>query len=562
MASRPRGPSVFTAFDELALPSLPGWPRSRNLKTAIQAAFFLVLLVLGVRIHGDYGIAFDEVQQRYIALISMKHIVELVAPSRLPDKFKEVPALNEYYDRDYGVAVELPLLALEALFRIDDKKDIFVFRHLLTFLLSLAGTFAVYRLAGRRFVDWRIGLLAALLYVVSPRLFADSFYNSKDGAFMAVFAIATTTTVSFVLRPRALTALLHALASGFAVDVRIVAVMLPLATLALLTVRLIKGELPVRATLQALALYIALTLAFVVAMWPWLWADPIGHFAQAFANMSKFRWNLNVLYMGEYIHSNRLPWHYALVWIGITTPLLYLLLFAIGAVGTLTQVVRRNVTLWKGDAELQDIVFLGLLAAPLLAVIATGAVLYDGWRQLYFVYPAFILVATKGWVMLWQVVPCRIALRPLLGAVTAVSIAFTVAWMWRAHPYQNVYFNDLAGRNLRTRFELDYWGLANRRALEHILSIDKNPIVHVRSDAVTSVYFAFNMIDAAGRARLRYSTGGQTPDYVVTNYRFTRPLDDTDQSDTRYAKDYDPFYRIEVDGESILAVFRHKSLGR
>lgn len=539
-----------------------GEQRNRNLKIAVKATFFAALLLLGVRIHGDYGMAFDEVQQRYIAMISMKHIAEQVAPSRLPAKFKDVPALNEYYDKDYGVAVELPLLALEALFRIDDKKDVFVFRHLLTFLLGLAGTFAVYRLASRRFVDWRIGLIAALLFVVSPRQFADSFYNSKDGAFMAVFAIAMATTVSFVLRPGAVTALLHALASGMAIDVRIVAVMLPLATLALLALRLVRHELPLRATLQALALYAVLTLAAVVAMWPWLWSDPLGHFAQAFANMSKFRWNLNVLYMGEYIRSNQLPWHYIPVWIGITTPLLYLLLFVTGAVGTLVQVIRRNLTLWKGDAELQDIIFLGLFAAPILAAIVTRAVLYDGWRQLYFLYPAFILVAMRGWVMLWQVVSYRIAVRPLLGAATAVSIAFTVAWMWRAHPYQNVYFNDLAGKNLRTRFELDYWGLANRRALEHILSIDKSPIVYVRNDAVTPVYFAFNIIDAAGRARLRYSPGGQTPDYIVTNYRFARPTDDTDQSDTRYARDYDPFYRIDVDGESILAVFRHKSLAR
>ena len=322
--------------------------------------------------------AFDEVQQRYIALISMKHIVELVAPSRLPDKFKEVPALNEYYDRDYGVAVELPLLALEALFRVEDKKDVFVFRHLLTFLLGVAGAFAVHRLASRRFLDWRIGLLAALFFVVSPRLFADSFYNSKDGAFMAVFAVAMATTVSFVLRPGIVTALLHALASGLAIDVRIVAVMLPLATLAILAVRLVKRELPLRATLQALAVYIVLMLAAVVSMWPWLWSDPIEHFAQAFANMSKFRWNLNVLYMGEYIRSNQLPWHYVPVWIGITTPLLYLLLFVIGAIGTLTVVVRRNVTLWKGEAELQDVIFLGLFAAPILAAIVTRAVLYDG----------------------------------------------------------------------------------------------------------------------------------------------------------------------------------------
>ena len=54
------------------------------------------------------------------------------------------------------------------------------------------------------FSDWRIGLLSALFLVLTPRFFAESFYNSKDIVFMAVFAVGMNTTISFVLH-RALT---------------------------------------------------------------------------------------------------------------------------------------------------------------------------------------------------------------------------------------------------------------------------------------------------------------------------------------------------------------------
>ena len=36
--------------------------------------------------------------------------------------------------------------------------------------------------------------------------------------------------------------------------------------------------------------------------------------------------------------------------------------------------------------------------------------------------------------------------------------------MIRDHPYQNVYFNLLAGSDKRHRFELDYWGLSYKEA--------------------------------------------------------------------------------------------------
>ena len=394
------------------------------LKYAIQILFFLTLLALGLSIYLDYGISWDEPTSRVNGAVTFKYVVERFASSLLKERASTLPSLNEYDDRDYGIAFEAPAVALETMLGITDTKDVFEFRHLLTFLVTLAGIFAIQKMVERRFSDWRIGLLAALFLVLTPRLFAESFYNSKDVVFMAVFAIAMNTTIKFVLHPSLRSALLHGLASSVAIDIRIMAVILPAATVTILIIRLLKRELLIRLTCRALAIYLATTCILVLVMWPWLWSDPISNFVQAFRNMAMFRWEKEVLYMGRYVRATELPWHYVPVWISITTPLLYLALFLIGVSTTLRQIASRRAGIWQGDEELQDAIFLGLLVIPVMTVILGHSVLYDGWRQLYFVYPAFLCLAVGGWVSLWGTDLAMIRRLPL-ALVTVASVVYT-----------------------------------------------------------------------------------------------------------------------------------------
>jgi hypothetical protein len=526
------------------------------MKRTTKIVFFLILIAVGLGIYRDYGISWDELTSRSNGAITLKYVVERFAPSLLPTAASNLPSLNTYEDRDYGVAFEAPAMALETMLGIggDSEKNVFLFRHLLTFLVSLAGVYAVQKMAERRFSNWKIGLLAALFLVLTPRLFAESFYNSKDLVFMALFAVAMNTTIKFVLDPRPNNAFLHGVTSALAIDVRIMAVILPLATVTILIVRLTKRELPLPATCRALGVYLVVAPILTVAMWPWLWSDPIGNFVQAFANMSKFRTHPDVLYMGRFVPSTELPWHYVLVWISITTPLLYLGLFVVGAFNTVRQIASRKAVLWKSDEELQDAIFLALFVAPIAAVVLLHSVIFDGWRHMYFIYPAFLLVAINGWVSLWGNDLVWTTRKSLLAVVTAISVIYTGTWMWKAHPFQNVYFNVLAGTDLRSQYELDYWGLANRKALEYIAKNDHSDVIYVRSGSFTPLDKAWYMLDALDRKRLKEIEDRNVARYVVTNYRLVKP-----PNDDEYLDDYDLFYQIRVDGEVILSVFRRKT---
>jgi hypothetical protein len=162
-----------------------------------------------------------------------------------------------------------------------------------------------------------------------------------------------------------------------------------------------------------------------------------------------------------------------------------------------------------------------------------------------------MLLAIRGWVFIWGNDLVWTIRKSLLAIVTVISIVYTTAWMWKAHPFQNVYFNILAGSEPRSRYELDYWGLSNRKALEYIVKNDQSDVICVRADSWTSLDVARDdvVVNDPGPRQC------DDPRYIVTNYRLVK-----DPDDRKYAEDYDLFYQIRVDNEVILSVFRRKGM--
>jgi hypothetical protein len=271
--------------------------------------------------------------------------------------------------------------------------------------------------------------------------------------------------------------------------------------------------------------------------------------------MSRFRFDRELLYIGTYVRSTQLPWHYIPVWLSITTPPLYLLLFVAGAATTGWQFITSGRSLWKDEAELQDLIFLGMFVAPVAAVILLQSVLYDGWRQLYFIYPAFLLVCLRGWLTLWNGPMAARFGRQALVVVTAISLMATGAWMWRVHPMQNVYFNVLAGTNLKARFELDYWGLGTRRALEHLLANDSRDSIFVRSAGWMPIAGSIMLLTPQDRRRLRVAESEQHSDYVLLN-NYPAPYD---TGSREYRDHYELFHEIKIDDEVIFSILKRKS---
>jgi len=65
---------------------------------------------------------------------------------------------------------------------------------------------------------------------VSPRIFADAFFNSKDIPFLAVFIINIHTMMRLFDRPTWSRALCHALVSGILIAIRVLGLLIPCLT--------------------------------------------------------------------------------------------------------------------------------------------------------------------------------------------------------------------------------------------------------------------------------------------------------------------------------------------
>lgn len=440
----------------------------------ISSLFFAAFFCLGLAIYQDYGISFDEPAQRLIGVTNLNHIAhrfQIDSIIRNEELAKFPKNLNQITDKDYGVVFEVPAAFMEHLFGLKVEREIYLGRHLLTFLFFFAGVLAVYRMAERRFSDWRIGLLAATLLILSPKIFADAFYNSKDLVFLSVFAIAMNTCIGFLLNPNWRTATIHGLACALAIDTRLMAVIIPAMTIVGIFIELAKGRIHIKRACYISAIFFMTCYAFIVLFWPFLWDAPIHNFAQAFVNMAKFRWSPEFLFRGYTVNASNLPWYYLPIWISISTPILYQILFLAGSIQILHELLLNNWRLWKNKNQLQDLIFLGCFIGPIAAIITLHSTLYNGWRHVYFIYPAFILISINGLIFLLRVFKPKILKVALLMSL-AISCLNTIYWMVSNHPLQNIYFNALV-KNWDQKYEVDYWGLSNKQALEKILQSSK-----------------------------------------------------------------------------------------
>ncbi|MGI4865026.1 MAG: glycosyltransferase family 39 protein [Janthinobacterium lividum] len=491
------------------------------------------LLVLGLVILRDFGLSYDARQSRVIGMTSLRYVAEKLDPAFLEDstqqaafKIYDTP-LQWFGDRDYGVAYELPVTLAERVLRLSDTRSQFLFRHLCTFLVSWVGVLALYGLGKRRYDDWRAGLLVAFLLVLSPRLFGEFFYNDKDAVFMALSTVATYTTVRFLERPTWRWGLLHALACAVAIDVRLMAVLWPVATLALLAWRAGFGEYRSVKWLHiagALGVYAVVLPAVVVLLWPFLWEAPWTNFNYAFSSMQHFRWGGDVLYRGHMVNAGDLPWHYIFKWVGITTPILQLALILLGLVLVRRQLTHRDWRLYAANTrEWQDLLFAGLGIGPVVAVIIFHSVLYDGWRQMYFIYPSLLLLALRGimstasWLRnrpRWQG-----GIVAALLAVGLLSSARQIIWM---HPFEGLYFSALGGSHASDRYEHDYWGTAYTAGLRWVLAHDSRPVIKIATNdrMQNPMQGNYELLPPELRKRIELVWSPDGADYFLANYRW------------------------------------------
>ncbi len=482
--------------------------------------FFIGLFAVGCFTFSDYGLFVDEAAQHNIGEVNYNFIKN--------GNTKELLACDDKY---HGPAFEIFLYAAEKLVNVTEVRSVFLLRHALNFLVFFIGTYFFYLLGFKLFKSRGIGLLCSVLLVASPRIYSDSFYDSKDLIMLSLCIISTYTTFLFLERQTIWLALIHALCCGLTIDVRIMGLLIPIATIYLFVMQKNKRIIP-------LLFFVSYTLLFTIAFWPVLWINPVLHFIGAFKQMSHFPQPISMLYRGGYVSTMQLPWHYLPFWLLISTPLFYILLFFTG----LFFAVKNTLQQFLNTLHIQF--FLFMFATPIMAVIILNSTVYDSWHHVFFVYPYFLLIAVYGFTELIPTLKNK-SIPKIIIYSTILSIAFTLTFMIVNHPFQNVYFNLLAGKNVRENFELDYAGMSYRQGLEYILANDKSPTIHIAA-TLGECQLNFSIIPAEDRKRLFWTDNPETANYYLSNFRW-HPTD---------YKTGTSVFQVNVGNEKIMEVLK------
>lgn len=510
----------------------------KNLVFIITLAFFAGLLLLGFHIYRDYGIGWDEPAQLKIAHINYSYIL------------KHNPSLLSFKNRYYGSVYELILLKLT---NNSDTRQMYLGRHLYNFLFFYSGVLGFFWLARRLFSNSWLALLASLCLVLSPRIFADSIYNTKDIPFMVAYIFAMVTLLMFLDRPTLGSTFIHASFSAFLITLRIPGIFIPAVTLAFIIAGWIFRHKPVKLVLHEILLvfiYLSFTSGLVILFWPILWHNPLREFINAIKNMINFPWKYTVLYQGKELKPADLPWHYIPVWIAISTPLLYLAGFVVGSIAIIADLFRRFGNWFEGEKR-NNLILLACFFGPLLAVLAVHAKLYDAWRQMFFIYPPLLLIAIQGARsvvrQLNRVLPARIIVSAGV-ILLAAGLLEPAIFMLRYHPHENVYFNRLAGENMtqvKQLYETDYWGLSYKQGIDYILSADPGEKIPIMVDKVPGVDYIMYLLPEAQKNRLVLQSKISKARYFIADYRFH-------PENYPYQKEV---FSVRVNGASILSVF-------
>ena len=445
----------------------------------------------GIAVVDDYGVSWDELMQRRLAAANLDYI------QGDKDALPTHPA-----EKYYGMALELPLLLAERGLGLDDSRNYLLSRHLLTHLFFLAGGFFAALLAYRVFGSKWLALLTLLLFLLHPRLYAHSFFNSKDVPALSMLMIALYLTHRAFRRDTIGAFALAGVGVALAMNLRIMGAMLFPAVVALRGCDLwhpaVAGDGDVRRVLLTGGAFLLAGVGTLYATMPCFWEDPLA-LLDAFAALSQHTNSSFQLFQGETVRPSELPARYLPTWIAITTPPGVLLLGLWGAAAVCGRSLVRPGDALRNTRLRFGLLLAGCFALPMLGVAALGAHMYDGWRQMYLLYAPLCLLASFGLyyaAAMWgRLKPAglrgavggavrRTAQAGVFGLAAAGLVGVAIA-MAQLHPQQQVYFNFLVDRKtpeyLRTQYDMEYWGTVNRQALEYLLERHPDANIYARS---------------------------------------------------------------------------------
>lgn len=406
--------------------------------------------------------------------------------------------------------------------------------HLTNFLTYLVGLTFFYILT-RIWLDPWPAALSTAFFATQPIFWNHAFINPKDIPFTVFFLISMVLGFRMIDQwedgPKIWQTILPGIFLGITASIRFIG---PYAVILLFLYFLTKRNWK---SIWLFVPYGLISILTMVALWPYLWPNPVERFISVLQAMADIPANLKILFMGNEYRAYELPRRYypALLAATLTEPTWFL--FFIGVVTAFYNSIKHKVDRAKLAAIL---LWFGIFIALLIGLNPPNS---DAYRHYLFILPPVFIFAGLG-------------IHEIIKRINSQWIKYIVAFLIllpamynniALHPYQYAYFNTFYGgtKSAFREYETEYWLTCYKEAMEAFNDVaPQNTVIFIKREPYIAAYYARpDIIVYDYRTDLNNAQSG---DYVLINSRTN--------DDIKTLKDAPIFLRVGRAGADFCVV--------
>ena len=312
--------------------------------------------------------------------------------------------------------------------------------------------------------DKRYVYLSVIFYFLYPYLLGHSFFNTLDIPFMSVWLIC-----SYYLF-RILTNFLKknnfyyrhfiilSFTTAYLLSIRISGILIFIQYFFLILLTINNLEIKffdlIKIIYKKIFVFIIFLFFIFYILHPNYWNNLL-LVIDSIKYMSNHIQTVCTLTLGECMKAQELPSSYIPIWLLFKLPLIILFGLAI------FPFVEKKIFKEKLYAIIVGTLILSILSI-IISLILINATLYDELRQLLFLFPMILIVSTLSIFQFNKKISFI--------ALTIFSIFFLFQ-NFKIYPYNYIWINNLSHiTGVKDVFELDYWGVSNKRISNYLNS--------------------------------------------------------------------------------------------
>ncbi len=465
----------------------------------------------------------------------------------------------------YGQSFDLLTYTINRIFAVD---KIYETNHI---FIALAGFFTILisGLLASLLAGYRAGLLTMILMFFAPRFLGHSFNNPLDIPFALGYVFTTFQIFRFLKNlPRFSIPIAIWITLGIAwtVSIRIGGLLLIPYAFFFAGLYLIfhkwefkiltrKGYLFIRKGIIYLVIISISGYLLSLLPWPYGLQHPFKNPFEALKLMSNISVSIRVLFNGDIIWSNKLPWYYISMYILYSVPVIILLGFGL------------NLLVYKVYRTQFRPIFIFFLyfsvIFPLAYVVYKNSNVYGGWRHLLFVFPPMVVISGITFDSAVRSLKSKY-MRYALSLFILLGLVHPVRHIVVNHPFEYIYFNELIGSVKKAfgRFENDYYLNSLRQGSEWFIqnilqeeSEEKDGKIIIATNASIGYYFRHYQDQVSTTYTRYYDRGSYDWDYAIFFCNYIDPY----QLKNKIWPPFKTIHTIDVDHVPICAVVKRES---